>query len=138
MIAPTSIAKIIMSNPEFTKVERCFVSIYSVERCYGGSEEGGWWYSRSTIIGSVPFFSRDDAETYVSKIEKEVEVMQEAENAEFRSRAMAAWDRAEDRGEDLQDDFCSGESWDADQFSIIIEETRGSYDNSKEPKPQWE
>lgn len=27
-----------------------YVAIYEVERCYGGPEEGGWWYDRGTVL----------------------------------------------------------------------------------------
>lgn len=27
-----------------------WVQIHSIQRCYGGPEEGGWWYDERTII----------------------------------------------------------------------------------------
>lgn len=30
-----------------------YVNAYSVERCYGGPEEGGWWYDAGTPIASL-------------------------------------------------------------------------------------
>jgi hypothetical protein len=31
-----------------------WLTIYSVERVYGGPEEGGWWYNRLIPIRSIP------------------------------------------------------------------------------------
>lgn len=31
----------------------CIVGIYEVERCYGGPEEGGWWYDWYTLSDFV-------------------------------------------------------------------------------------
>jgi hypothetical protein len=37
---------------ELMKTEN-LVSLYEVERCYGGAEEGGWWYDLWTLIEVV-------------------------------------------------------------------------------------
>ena len=29
-----------------------YVNVYQVERCYGGAEEGGWWYDSYTPLES--------------------------------------------------------------------------------------
>lgn len=31
-----------------------YVNVYSIERCYGGPEEGGWWYNWFNCIESYP------------------------------------------------------------------------------------
>ena len=31
-----------------------FVNVYLVNRCYGGSEEGGWWFDAGEIVECVP------------------------------------------------------------------------------------
>lgn len=33
---------------------RLYVNIYAVSRCYGGPEEGGWWFEAGEPVGSVP------------------------------------------------------------------------------------
>jgi hypothetical protein len=30
-----------------------YFAVYEVERCYGGPEEGGWWYDRGRVLGYV-------------------------------------------------------------------------------------
>ena len=36
-----------------------YVSVYKVERCWGGPEEGGWWYDFYTLIESTEVLRRD-------------------------------------------------------------------------------
>lgn len=38
-----------------------YVNAYAVERCYGGPEEGGWWYDSGRVLASVPVREEDDA-----------------------------------------------------------------------------
>lgn len=41
----------------------CFaVTTYCVERCFGGNEEGGWWYNWYTPVRVVLCPNEDDAE----------------------------------------------------------------------------
>ena len=40
-------------------------SVYNVDRCYGGPEEGGWWYSHYThvrVLGDNEIFEIDDSD----------------------------------------------------------------------------
>lgn len=40
-----------------------FLSVYEVHRCYGGPEEGGWWYDAFEFTGvSIPFFADQEYE----------------------------------------------------------------------------
>lgn len=48
-----------------------YVNAYSVGRCYGGPEEGGWWFDAGTPLASVPV-SADGPE---EKIEAEIEAV---------------------------------------------------------------
>lgn len=40
--------------------ESFLVSIYHVDMAYGGSEEGGWWYDRGSIVRTVKTFKNED------------------------------------------------------------------------------
>lgn len=31
-----------------------FVNVHMVHRCYGGPEEGGWWWNRRECVSSIP------------------------------------------------------------------------------------
>ena len=48
--------------------EIIYVNAYSVCRCYGGPEEGGWYYDEGQPLASVPL--RADVEAGVIEIEK--------------------------------------------------------------------
>jgi len=37
------------------------VAVYNVGQCYGGPEEGGWWYDAGTLIRAVRVFRDEDA-----------------------------------------------------------------------------
>lgn len=39
----------------YEHTSQAFVSIYQVDRCYGGPEEGGWWYDHWMHMGSDSF-----------------------------------------------------------------------------------
>lgn len=34
-------------------MKKLFINVYEVERCYGGPEEGGWWYNSYRCIDTV-------------------------------------------------------------------------------------
>jgi len=42
--------------------QQWFVGVYEVGRCYGGPEEGGWWYDTGKIVRQTAVASRDEAE----------------------------------------------------------------------------
>lgn len=48
-----------------------YVTVYSVSRHYGGSEEGGWWYDWNEFVKSQPANSPEEAETIKAKLQKE-------------------------------------------------------------------
>lgn len=39
-----------------------YVNIYSVDRFFGGPEEGGWWYDAGEPVGSIPCRSQAEAD----------------------------------------------------------------------------
>lgn len=52
-----------------------FVSVYMVTRCYGGPEEGGWWYDSYELRASLPIAdylegapSADEVEAFLRRI----------------------------------------------------------------------
>lgn len=48
-----------------------WVNVYSVERLYGGPEEGGWWYDAGTPVASIECETEEEAEQIKTKAEKE-------------------------------------------------------------------
>jgi hypothetical protein len=50
---------------EAEKPELRFVNAYAVDRCFGGHEEGGWWYDSGEPLASIP--ARTDEEVDAAK-----------------------------------------------------------------------
>jgi hypothetical protein len=54
-----------------------YLAAYEVERCYGGPEEGGWWYDAGRVVGCVKLrrselrYTRDD-EPRINRVKPEV------------------------------------------------------------------
>lgn len=53
------------NNPPF------YVNVYSVDRAYGGPEEGGWYYNTAEPVRSVIVFDGDKAEDVAEKLRQE-------------------------------------------------------------------
>ena len=39
-----------------------YVNAYEVGRCYGGPEEGGWWYDAGNPLASIPCRTEEEIE----------------------------------------------------------------------------
>lgn len=48
------------SPPYHMEPPMCYASVYNVERCYGGPEEGGWYYDHLDFCFAVPCWSEDE------------------------------------------------------------------------------
>lgn len=124
----------IRTNPRYTAAKTHYVSIYRTYQAYGGPEEGGWWKSYYELEGSVPFATQEQAQDYVEHAELLVKRLQHAENTMHRDVFVNSY-----RDDvDYQDDFTHGETCGADDFCVIVEEERGSLDNTKEPIGHYE
>ena len=53
-------------------IRYAYVNVYEVECCYGGPEEGGWWYDAGTLVpdmgGKVPIDNGDSFEEQRAKV----------------------------------------------------------------------
>jgi hypothetical protein len=130
-----AIADMLRTDPEFVKAEPCFVSIYNHERCFGGPEEGGWWYDVYTLEGGKPFLSREAAETYLTQADIEVQ-KRNRDNAPARAQAMANLPDDEPAGYD--EGYIPTRWSDGGELWIVIEDTLGSHDNSRNDPPRYE
>lgn len=45
------------------KTSLIYVNAYLVQRCYGGPEEGGWWFDSGTPLAAVPLLLADRYES---------------------------------------------------------------------------
>ncbi len=123
-----------MAHPDFVESQKCYVSIYEKNQAYGGPEEGGWWHTTYKLMGSVPFLSGEAAEAYLEQAKAQAAGLQREANQQFREY----YDSRFSDSDDIQDDFCVGESASADEYLVRIEDVLGELDNSDEPIPHWE
>lgn len=49
---------------------RWFINAYEIDRCYGGPEEGGWWFDAGEIRRSIPCKSFEEAEANVDRVRR--------------------------------------------------------------------
>lgn len=78
--------------------QKVAVSLYEIERRYGGPEEGGWWYDDYTVIESVWFPDYETAEAAQLKMESEaVELTKQAKRL-YSLSCQAQVDWLESRG----------------------------------------
>ena len=128
------LAELIFRHPEFSPADPCFVSVYRCQRCYGGPEEGGWWYDRNVLEGSIGMADRPKAERLLSQMKAEVEAQNAAEAPE-RWRAMEALPDEESCWS--PEGFIPFGWSDGGSLWITIEAEKGQSDNSTEPRPYY-
>lgn len=129
-----TLSDVVMNDPAFVTANPCWVSVYESNEHFGGHEEGGWWYIRTRLIGSVRLQSKDAAEAYLAKAQAQAEELQSQANAQFKQAYLLRYGNALE----VEDDFCAGETCGADRYEVCIEEAQGERDNMDEPVPYWE
>lgn len=129
------LADLLRADKEYNEAEACYVSLYRKEQCYGGPEEGGWWYDVWTLDGSLRFPTRIAAETYLSAAKAVVSARNKKE-APIRHRAMAALPDVETA---YHDEGYIPAGWsDGGEWHVTIEDRQGSLDNSNDGRPHYE
>jgi hypothetical protein len=125
----------IKEHQHFKNSDRCFVSVYRRLQCYGGPEEGGWWYDRNVLEGGVPFINKEEAEKWMENVKKEIEIENEEEQSS-RNKAMTSLPDHETayhpEGYIPRDWNDGGDLW------VTVETQLGEYDDSNEPAPHYE
>jgi hypothetical protein len=129
------IADQIRANASFQQAEPCYVSIYRRERCYGGPEEGGWWYDVVVLEGGVPFPTRMAAERYLETAKAEVG---ERNREEAPDRVMAMANLPDEESAYYPEGYIPTGWGDGGELEIVIEHALGSRDNSREGRPRYE
>jgi hypothetical protein len=105
-----------------------YVSVYEVERCYGGPEEGGWWYDNYTLKSTKQFFDETEARKFAEALENGIEAKGLNKEPLSSSRGMDAYPDPSDRdpSADPQDPPL-GFSALAKNYQVMVEETAGEY-----------
>lgn len=130
-----SIVEIVKNHPNFAPALEGYVSLYEQTRCYGGPEEGGWWYTVYRFLGGIPCKTEAEASRLRAVLEDEAEKLAREANRARKEEFEFRYGR--DPIAEIEDDFCSGESID-EKFLVTVETVAGEMDNSKEPPPHWE
>jgi hypothetical protein len=132
-----SLIEKIEAHPDFSVPQGAWVSVYRRSQNYGGPEEGGWWYNRNTLAGSVYFPAMETAEAWLEKAKAEVEC-ENREEAPARHRAMASLP-GEECDTAYHDEGYIPTGWsDGGELWVTIEKVRGECDNSAEGRPRYE
>jgi len=93
-----------VATPRCLRRHELAVTVYESTRCYGGPEEGGWWYTRVEAMESFIFSSRRKAKVFLRALEAVCEER----------------DRARRDGYDRHNEACLGyaERWGFDPDSV--------------------
>lgn len=116
-----------------------YVSLYEVERAYGGPEEGGWWYDQWTLISTKKFFDEEEANAFASKLNGEVEASGVNEENLSSSRGMDKYpdpSGGDPAYEHSDADIPLGFSGLARNQRVIVEEQAG--ENETKERPRYE
>jgi hypothetical protein len=109
----------------------CFVSIYVVERVYGGPEEGGWWYHWLTLENSIEVNDREQAEQVQDRLLDQIE-QNNKDNYWERVKNTANMPQGNSPYNDTEGYIPIG--WgDGGERKCFIEETKGSYESKERP-----
>jgi hypothetical protein len=123
------------SHPDFQKTETVWLSVYRKHQCYGGCEEGGWWYDVYQLEGSIPFLTEQDALDVLQVAKDEIEDINKLE-APYRHSSMA---NLPDEDTAYHDEGYIPVGWDdGGKLLVTIEKVKGELDNTKEGRPHYE
>lgn len=110
-----------------------FLSEYSVERRYGGNDEGGWWYSVRRFVRVAAMGDRISLEIDREYLEKS------ASNPEPQWNQSLEHLGGDDTVNSSQPEGYIPRGWSEKSEVIYITEAKvGSVDNSDQPPPRWE
>lgn len=133
------LADYVASQPDFKQAKPVAVSIYRHERCFGGPEEGGWWYDVYQFEGGKPFTSREEAEAWLEVAKTEVERMNR-EEAPARARAFECLPDEDEQPcpANCPEGYIPSDWSDGGELMVVVEDVMGEMDNTREPRPHYE
>ncbi len=107
-----------------------YVSLYVENRCYGGPEDGGWYYDRCTLESSQWYPTRELAEAAMAEIEKKAKELTRDASIQYGRAMQEQVDWCEARG--LDADYLT-ENDGADEYVVRIEKTKGEWIKTEVP-----
>lgn len=54
-------------------MSKLYVTVYDCQQCYGGPEEGGWYYNWLTRVRSFPVSSKEEGRRLIERLREEAE-----------------------------------------------------------------
>jgi hypothetical protein len=76
-----------------------YVSLYTTVRCYGGPEEGGWWYNHDDLVLTIPCRNRGDEIAHLHDYMERYATDEDLYGGDIYSSrgGTEAWSRVEER-----------------------------------------
>lgn len=113
----------------------CYLSIYTVEQCYGGPEEGGWWFTVRKLDSHIYCDNREQAERLIAETQETLALL----NNIHRADQAEAYNVLGDESSSCYPEGYIPRGWsDGGQYELIVESVLGSQDNSNAPTPHYE
>jgi hypothetical protein len=111
-----------------------FVSVYSVEQCFGGPEEGGWWFDWWTLVRSVRAMSYEHAETLKAQMQGLVKKSEE----DYEQGRAVRWASLPDEDEvpcpaGYSEGYIPTGFSDGEKLTIVIENPKGESASTERP-----
>jgi hypothetical protein len=101
------------------KPKTWYVTLCVNERCYGGPEEGGWWYDRAAVLEYKSFPDEDTAAAVADRVrERAAELSLEAERVHGEA-CLSSLDWLEARG--LEPDYLPEPNGPEEYFVMVTE-----------------
>lgn len=77
-----------------------YVCLCTNQRCYGGAEEGGWWYDRGELLEYQAFNNEDTANEVAEKVRKVAEELSLDSKRQHGEAMLASMEWLDARGLD--------------------------------------
>ena len=108
--------------------ETWYVCLIESYQAYGGPEEGGWWYTRSSLVAYQAFASRELAEAAAESVEKLAAELDEQAQWQYGEMCLSQCEWLEARG--LDPDYLP-ENDGPDEYRVMVTEELPQFDHSR-------
>lgn len=77
-----------------------YISLYETDRCFGGHEEGGWWYDRSYLQESYECLNEEQAQNILEEMKEFANELNQQSHRQHSLHCAESMDWLEARGLD--------------------------------------
>ena len=119
-------------------INKC-VSLYSVERRYGGPEEGGWYYDWCTLLRHTPVITKAQAEQAKESMQEEIRKQKERYEKDRHER-WASLPDPEEHGLPVnhEGDYVPLGWSDGHVLEVVVEKIAGEHCGAQNEEGEWE